>query len=183
VLAVDGQDRGTGRARELRQDPAGDDQRLLVGERDALAGGERGVDRRQAGGTDDRADNAVDLGERGELDERLGAGGEPAASGELAGERPCAVAVGHRHAARAQLAREGEELVGAAAERPQADELEALRMMAHDLEAAPADRAGGAEQRQPLPHRGAPPWPLQRSSRRNAGAAKSIASVRSQSPP
>ena len=61
------------RGGELGEQPAGDHQRLLVGERHAVAGGERGGDRRQPRGADHRGDHPVDPGAGGGGDQALGA--------------------------------------------------------------------------------------------------------------
>ena len=53
VLAVDRHDRGAGVASGVHQQLAGEHQRFLVGEQDALAGAHCGERGRQPGGTDD----------------------------------------------------------------------------------------------------------------------------------
>ena len=74
MLAVDRQQRGAALAHRLHEQRAADDQRLLVGQQQALAGARRGQAGRQPGGADDGRHHRVDLRMRGQLAQRRGAG-------------------------------------------------------------------------------------------------------------
>ena len=73
VLGVDGEDLAAVLARGARHDVARGDEHFLVRDADALAGFQRGVDRRDAGGADDRGDDGIRSGERRHRRRSLGA--------------------------------------------------------------------------------------------------------------
>ena len=72
MLGVDGHDLAAARGPRLGHDRARRDEALLVREREALAGFERGERRGQAREADDRVEHDVGVGVRGELGERVG---------------------------------------------------------------------------------------------------------------
>ena len=72
VLGVDRHDLAAAGGARLGDDRARRDQALLVREREALAGFERGERRGQPGEADDRVEHDVGVGVRGELGERAG---------------------------------------------------------------------------------------------------------------
>ena len=72
VLGVDRHDLAAARRPRLGDDRARGDEALLVGEREALAGFERGERGGEAGEADDRVEDDVGVGVRGELGERAG---------------------------------------------------------------------------------------------------------------
>ena len=74
MLAVHGNDLHAALRRAGHDDGAGADQRLLVGQRDALAGVDGGKRRQQPDGTGYRRDDAVRLRQRGGLQKPLRAG-------------------------------------------------------------------------------------------------------------
>ena len=92
VLGVDRHDLAAARGARLGDDRTAGDQALLVGEREPLAGFERGDGRRQPGEADDRVEHDVGVGMRRELgqhvrgrrrQERASSGATPKARGLL----------------------------------------------------------------------------------------------------
>ena len=87
VLGVDRDQLGAGGLGQRGHELAADDERLLVGQRDVDALGERDDRRAEAGGADDRVEHEVGAGLGDELDEPLGAGEHLAAGPGLGGAR------------------------------------------------------------------------------------------------
>jgi hypothetical protein len=182
VLAVDRHDLGAVGVREVGQQAAGDDQRLLVGQGDRLARGERRGDRREARGPDDRRHDLVDFGVGGGGDEGLGPGGDLDAGRQLrAGARGPPPGRRRRRAAGETPAPARAALRDSFPGR-RASNGEPLGMMPDDLDRGVADRAGGAEKREPLDHRTSS-TPAIQSARSMTGAARNMASKRSNMPP
>ena len=148
VLGVHRDQPGAGRLAESRDQLAADHERLLVGQRDVDALAEGDDRRAQAGRADDRVEHEVGVGLRDQTGEPLRPGEDLAVRPLLGGARG-RVGVGQgdpAHGVRARLRDEGlPAAVGA-----QADELEGIRGAAHDVERLGADRAGGAEDEEPL---------------------------------
>ena len=142
------------RVREVGQETAGDDQRLLVGQGDRLARGERRRDRRQARGPDDRRHDLVDVGVGGGGEQGLGSGGDLDAGRQRRPKLARHGGIDDRDEPRAELPRQGEQRLGICAPGRRASTMrEPVGMMADDLDRGVADRPGGAEQREALDHR------------------------------
>ena len=148
VLGVDGDELRAGGLAERHHELAADDERLLVGERDVDPLGERDDRRPEAGGADDRVEHEVGAGLGDEPDEPLRPGEHLAVRPRLGGARG-GVGVAQRDPVDAVGAGlRDQRLVRALGREP--DERERLRGAGHDVERLPADRAGGAEDQEPL---------------------------------
>ena len=124
VLGVDRDQLGAGGLGQRHHEVAADDERLLVGERDVDALGQRHDRRAEPGRADDRVEHEVGAGLRHEPHEALGAGQHLALGPRLGGARR-GVAVAERDPGHAVLPGELDEpLVGALGGQP--DELELL---------------------------------------------------------
>ena len=146
VLGVDRDQLGAGGLGQRHHEVAADDERLLVGQRDVDALGERDDGRAEPGGADDRVEHEVGAGLGDEPHEPLGPG-QHLALGPCLGGAGGRVGVAERDAPHAVLLGERDEpLVRALG--GQADELELLTRAGDDVERLEADGAGGAEDQQ-----------------------------------
>ena len=149
VFGIHRQQARAGLARRRHHRVAGAHQRLLVGQRDRAAGRNGGVGRRQAGGADDRRDDQIGRFER-RRDHRLGPRrGFDRAAGEAGFQLGVTVGVGESGETRAERAGDAGERGSVAAGGDRRDGEPAGRFADH-LRARTADRAGRAENHQPL---------------------------------
>jgi hypothetical protein len=154
VLGVDGDQLRAGGLRQRGHELTADDERLLVGQRDVDALGERDDRRAEPGRADDRVEHQVGLGLGDEPYEPLRTGEHLPIGPRLARTRG-RVGVGEGDAAHAVAARLlDERLVRRAG--GQADQLELARCALDHVERLRADRARGAQDEEP-PH-GSPLW-------------------------
>jgi hypothetical protein len=138
VLAVDGDQLGTGRgSRSLDDRPAGDE-RLLVRQRQAASGLERSHGDPEPGKSHDRVHHRVGI--RRHLGEGVGADHElraPRGQPSKLAEAGFVPQGDHQGAELGRLPREGPDR----RPRPECDQLEAVRVGPHDVERLGADRA------------------------------------------
>ena len=127
VLGVDRDQPRAGGLGQRGHELAADDQRLLVGQRDVDALGERDDRRAEAGGADDRVEHEVGAGLGDERDQALGAAQDLAAASTASAAQRGGVGIGERDPGHAVLERLRDQLL-VAAPGGQADDLErALR--------------------------------------------------------
>ena len=143
VLAVDGQDGNALLLRAAHDDLAGDDERLLVGERDVLLGVERLHRRLEAGEAHHRGHDRVDGGIGRRIDERLTAAGELRLARVARLEARVGRLVGEHGDLRLELADLLFEQFIARIGSEHGD-VEELAVAAHDVERLRADGARGA---------------------------------------
>ena len=144
VLRVDGEDRRAGGGGGRHHRLARDDEDFLVREGERLAELHRLVRRRKPGRADDAAEDDVDLGEGGDVDDPLLAAAD-AHAGELPADAVRVGALLHRDDRRAEAGDGGEERFEVRAGRHR-DDAEAVGEGLEDRERRPADGAGGAEE-------------------------------------
>ena len=148
VLAVDGEELSAVFFRGGHDELAGEDEDFLRGEREVLAGGERGERGVEAGGADDGDQHDVRFGQLREFDEsgksadEAGAGGKCSDVGASGGERGV---VKHPDVAHAELAGDAGEFlpIGTGGD---ADEFELVAVRREHAKRVFADGAGGAEE-------------------------------------
>ena len=134
-------------ARGLRHQRAGHDQHFLVGERDRLAGVDRGEHGFEAGGPGRRADDDVDVGMRGNGDQAFGAtviddARHPAPHAARSRSTASLVATPRRRADTAAPARRGRAALSPAAS---ATTESRSGCASHNRQRTAPDRAGRAE--------------------------------------
>ena len=140
VLAVNGQDGDALLLRAAHDDLAGDDERLLVGERDVLLGVERLHRRLEAGKAHHRGHDGVDVRVGRRVDEGLAATGELRLARVARLEARIGGLVGEHGELRLELADLLFEQFVARIGREHGD-VEELAMAAHDVERLRADGA------------------------------------------
>lgn len=148
VLAVDGKKFGAVSVRGFEDEFAGEDENLLRGEREILAGGERGERGFETGGADDSDEHDVGFGQLGEFGQAGGTGDEMSVGQKrfLMGHRSGAGGLAENSdVADAKFTGDrGEFLpltVGG-----DADEFELVAVRREDAKRVLADGAGGAEE-------------------------------------
>ena len=147
MLAVDRQQRRPAVGDDFHERRAADDERLLVREQNALAGGSRGKCRAQARGAHDRRDDGVGVRKARGFDEP-GLARENARRQAGAAERGleprCCGGVGQHGDIGPMDEAEPRELFPLAVRRERGD-AESVRMATDDVERRVADRSGRAE--------------------------------------
>jgi hypothetical protein len=152
VFAVDRDQLGARLTHFIHEQPAGHDQRFLVGEQHALGGSHRRQGRRQPGSTHDRRHHDIDVIAGNGLGERLGAAchtRRAAAVAQRSARQSGGLGVHQHDGARLKLPRLVDDGSPAAA-RGENRDLEAVRMHGDHAERAAPDAAGGSQDGKPV---------------------------------